>query len=112
MTTVSTTPAPAADKRKALGRGLESLLPGGPRPAAIAPVPPAPLPPSPAHAVAAPPPPKQAMPPEQMREHVRTLHARDVHDPDDVEQSASRRRALVRLSACLSCHCLMSLPEW
>ena len=70
MTTVSTTPAPAADKRKALGRGLESLLPGGPRPAAISPAPPAPLPAPAAHAVpvAAPPPPKPAMPHEQMRE--------------------------------------------
>ena len=67
MTTTSTTPAPAADKRKALGRGLESLLPGGPRPAAISPVPSAPLPP--AHAVpVAPPPPKPMVPHEQMRE--------------------------------------------
>jgi ParB family transcriptional regulator, chromosome partitioning protein len=70
MTTTSTTPAPTADKRKALGRGLESLLPGGPRPAAISPGPPASLPPLPAATVpaVAPPPPKPAILHEQMRE--------------------------------------------
>ena len=37
MSTTTTTPAPPADKRKALGRGLDSLLPGGPRPAVAGP---------------------------------------------------------------------------
>ncbi|HEU5335038.1 MAG TPA: ParB/RepB/Spo0J family partition protein [Terriglobales bacterium] len=70
MTTTSTTPAPPADKRKALGRGLESLLPGGPRPAGIPAIPPpavAPLPTA-APPVAAPPAPKPAVAHEQMRE--------------------------------------------
>ena len=70
MSTTSTTPAPAADKRKALGRGLESLLPGGPRPAVAPPGASAPLPPTPAAvpAVVAPPAPKPAAPHDQMRE--------------------------------------------
>ena len=70
MTTTSTTPAPPADKRKALGRGLESLLPGGPRPAGIPAITPASVPPaSTATApVVGPPPPKPAVAHEQMRE--------------------------------------------
>lgn len=70
MSTTSTTPAPTADKRKALGRGLESLLPGGPRPAVAPPGASAPLPPAPAAAapVSAPPPPRPAVVHEQMRE--------------------------------------------
>ena len=70
MTTTSTTPAALADKRKALGRGLESLLPGAPRPAVAPPAASAPLPPAPAMAApaVAPPPPRPALPHEQMRE--------------------------------------------
>ncbi|HSB74633.1 MAG TPA: ParB/RepB/Spo0J family partition protein, partial [Terriglobales bacterium] len=70
MTTTSTTPAPPADKRKALGRGLESLLPGNPRPAPLPTATAAPLPPMP-HAAApavAPPAPRLPAPHEQMRE--------------------------------------------
>ncbi len=69
MSTTSTTPATPADKRKALGRGLESLLPGGPRPAVPSPGLAAPLPPATAATAAvAPPPPKPAVAHEQMRE--------------------------------------------
>jgi len=70
MSTTSTTPAPPADKRKALGRGLDSLLPGGPRPAVAPPGVAAPLPPvsAAAAAVVAPPAPKPAVSHEQMRE--------------------------------------------
>ncbi len=69
MSTTSTTPATPADKRKALGRGLESLLPGGPRPAVPAPGLAAPLPPvTAAPAAVAPPPPRPAVAHEQMRE--------------------------------------------
>ena len=70
MSTTSTTPAPPADKRKALGRGLESLLPGGPRPAMAPPAAAAPPPTGAAVAppVAAPPLPKPAVAHEQMRE--------------------------------------------
>ncbi|HLX73839.1 MAG TPA: ParB/RepB/Spo0J family partition protein [Terriglobales bacterium] len=70
MTTTSTTPAPPADKRKALGRGLESLLPGGPRPAVAPPGIMAPLPSAPAASapVSLPPPTKVAGAHEQMRE--------------------------------------------
>ena len=70
MSTTSTTPAPPADKRKALGRGLESLLPGGPRPAVAPPGASAPLPPAPAvaPAVVPPPAPKPSVPHDQMRE--------------------------------------------
>ena len=70
MSTTSTTPAPPADKRKALGRGLDSLLPGGPRPAVAPPGVGAPLPPvsAAAAAVVAPPAPKPAVSHEQMRE--------------------------------------------
>lgn len=70
MSTTSTTPAPPADKRKALGRGLDSLLPGGPRPAVAPPGVAVPLPPasSAAAAVVAPPAPKPVVSHEQMRE--------------------------------------------
>lgn len=69
MTTTSTTPAPPADKRKALGRGLESLLPGGPRPPVIPPGPAVTVPTVPtAVAVVPPPPPRPQLPHEQMRE--------------------------------------------
>lgn len=69
MSTTSTTPAPPADKRKALGRGLESLLPGGPRPAVPPPAVAVPPPPAAAAVAAVPPPaPKPAVAHEQMRE--------------------------------------------
>ena len=68
MTTTSTTPAPPADKRKALGRGLESLLPGAPRPAGIPAIPPAAPQSAAAVPMVGPPPPKPAVPHEQMRE--------------------------------------------
>src|SRR6185437_13892224 len=70
MSTTSTTPAPPADKRKALGRGLESLLPGGPRPAVAPPGASGPVPPTPTAApgVVPAPAPKPALPHEQMRE--------------------------------------------
>ncbi len=70
MSTTTTTPAPPADKRKALGRGLDSLLPGGPRPAVAPPGVAVPLPPasSTAAAAVAPPAPKPAVSHEQMRE--------------------------------------------
>ncbi|HLK34314.1 MAG TPA: ParB/RepB/Spo0J family partition protein [Terriglobales bacterium] len=70
MTTTSTTPAPPADKRKALGRGLESLLPGGPRPGMMPAPPAATIPPAATVAapVVAPPAPRAPLAHEQMRE--------------------------------------------